>query len=63
MLKREDILFDVFSGGNPKLERIVRVTHLPTGMVVECSEHRSQFRNREECLKRLTKMVEEYEGN
>lgn len=35
----------------------VRVTHLPTGLVATCDEHRSTFRCRREAVERLADMV------
>ncbi|MEG2083137.1 MAG: peptide chain release factor-like protein, partial [Oscillospiraceae bacterium] len=36
-----------------KTSSAIRVTHLPTGMVVECQDERSQFKNKDRALKIL----------
>lgn len=41
-----------------KTESAVRLRHLPTGIVVACQEDRSQFQNKQTCLRKLRERVE-----
>ena len=40
-----------------KTDSAIRLTHLPTGVVVVCQDERSQFRNKEIALHRLRKKL------
>lgn len=63
-IDEKEIRIDLFHSGGAggqninKVETAIRITHLPTGIVVTCQDERSQLQNKKKALETLSKKLD-----